>query len=711
MARKSAFQKFWETRATRELVLSYLSPPEQASLRLVSQSINYHVTPTIFSAITITFRSGTFTRPARIAALERIGHFIRAVTFSMPHTPSTFLAPLLDPITGEEQQFFYDPQLSPAVSPGSREPKPQPKYGSPQMTDLLVQQYSPLFHAATNITAFLRAFTSMPSLAALTISCPGQEAAFRYRRSAVDYALISLRMAIERAPLPCLDTLTLDPIHPGAIFYLRPFAALGALPASARRWRQIKHLNITMESWDFTHPQARSDHLMMLHEYLSTLSPHLNSLSFSWSGSRGPSPFTLENDEIMIPPQNTESIAPRAPGPLLKALVFPRLRHMHVANALMAEEQVASLIERHAKTIRTADFEEVKLRDGGSWDIALDCLTRITGSSKWRQGQRQMGMETPQPASPSSLPSSPSLPRSAPPPYDAPNTDKPLPRTPVAEVLEDTIRPGGRNSCFEEEVPLMMLKPVVYARGATATATVTEASRPKKPATQVLSQPQSETQVSQETAPYIPISPPCILTPIPSSPIQPPSQTISQTCLPSTTYIPTRSSSIRRKPAKPELRRSKSSPQPHSHPQAKPHPQATSHPAPKTPRPQLKLDTHFPTHTPPEVHPHHLIASTSVTHHHPNEPHRIRHKPSISLPTLPSNSLNHAASQSSIHPSERHPSSTHLPSNSLNHAISQSTIHPLHRTNTNITNITTTTTSTSKGSRSRRIDQYRYQSL
>lgn len=153
-------------------------------------------------------------------ALERIGRHVQAMTFNIPHDKETFLPPILDPIMGTEQTFIYTPRRYPSSNNS-------PKYMSRHMTDLLFKQYSRLFHAATNILSFVQALTTMSNLQHLRISCKFQESSHRYRRSVVDYALISLRMAIVQAPLKNPHTLSLLSVHPGAVLYLRPNPGFG----------------------------------------------------------------------------------------------------------------------------------------------------------------------------------------------------------------------------------------------------------------------------------------------------------------------------------------------------------------------------------------------------------------------------------------------------------------------------------------------------
>ena len=319
-----------------------------------------------------------------MAALQRIGHYVQTFQFTMAHGPETFLPPLLDPVTGEEQTFVYTPHIQSSRASGSR--LSLPKYGSWEMTDLLVKQYPPLFHAATDVPSFVKAFSAMPCMTHLVISCPGQDSAQRYRRSVVDYALISVRIAVERASLPLLNTLSLLPIHPAGVFYLRPTVGFGTLPDSVKRWAQIDRLAIHMDSCPFG-PQTAIDHLKFLHSYLHIFKSSLKRFLFRWKGAKGPSPLSFSTEPCFLPSltNNPSSAAcptrsTRPPRPLR----FPKLRYMELENAVLDASQISTFITAHRRTLYEFNFEDVILRTG-TWEEALAPLTRISGSEKWKQ--------------------------------------------------------------------------------------------------------------------------------------------------------------------------------------------------------------------------------------------------------------------------------------------------------------------------------------
>lgn len=383
----AAFLRFWRTDLTRDCFLSFVKKEDQASLRLTSQECSLGVAPSLFKEIHVSFGTNTFTRPVRMAALERIGGYVRAFSFSITHSPDTFLAPLLDRITGEEQVFVYEPYLG-LHRPSSSGSQSSSKYGSWEMNDLLVKQYSPLFHASTNISAFVRAFGAMPAMRSLKISCPGQSPAQIYRRSAVDYALISLRMAIEQAPLPRLESLTLDGVHPSAVFYLRPQLGIGASPASTRRWRQIRKLRVRMDCPAFGNGQS-TDHLKFLHSYLQTY-PLLEDLSFEWLNRRGPCPLSLSSEPCLAPRAlDCSAACPKTFATPPRPLKFRKLRRMVLENSVLDASQISDFIMSHRKILREFEFENVHLRTG-SWDDALAPLTRISGNESWKEKQEEV---------------------------------------------------------------------------------------------------------------------------------------------------------------------------------------------------------------------------------------------------------------------------------------------------------------------------------
>lgn len=379
----------WRDDGIRSALLSHLDTASICALRLTQFEFCELTTPNLFTRTRLTFTPSALTRPSRLEALARIGSHIEHLTFSMPHNEATFLPPLLNPMNGHEVNFLYTPHTT-VTSVTSR-----PKYGSPELGDLLTQQYPPLFHAATNVPSFINALAQMPKLRHLTISCPGQDPAQRYRRNCVDYALISLRIAIERAPLLRLEKLSLHQIHPAGLQYLRHHPGYGCTPSAGRRWKQIRKLVITMDSWDFLGLRPGHDHLKILDDYIRNFSANLEKVSFGWNGRKGPCPLTLFTDPLFAPPRKTaklfaEVTSPMSPlpaAPPRPSMTFPKLRYMQVRNATMSAEQVSDFVYEHRHTVKEFDFENVFLINGGSWEEALAPLTRISGSDEWLSQQ------------------------------------------------------------------------------------------------------------------------------------------------------------------------------------------------------------------------------------------------------------------------------------------------------------------------------------
>ena len=182
----------------------------------------------------------------------------------------------------------------------------------------------------------------MPNIQSLRIDCPDQDPRDRSRRSVVDYALISLRTAVESAPLPYLKELKLASMHPGGLLYLSPSPAAGfgaggaaasvddetpvsavssfssaATGRAASRWKSITKLTMEMQTFptdNFNDLDAVSrDHLKLLHAYLRHFAGQLTHFSFQWDALKskvaaaagnkkglfpiaGPCPLTLDSE-------------------------------------------------------------------------------------------------------------------------------------------------------------------------------------------------------------------------------------------------------------------------------------------------------------------------------------------------------------------------------------------------------------------------------
>lgn len=381
----SAFARFWQTDLTREAFLDYVAPDDLRSLRLVSHEVADDVAVKLFKTVNVNFSINSFSRRFRMLALESIGHHVKNFQFNLPHSEDTFLPPLIDPETLDEVTFQYDPQPSYASRPSSPGSETfTSKYGSWEVNDLLVRQYPPLFHAATNVASFTTALSAMPFLRSMTISCPDQPAGQRYRRSVVDYALISLRLAIEAVNLPFLDTLSLDPIYPSAIFYLRPHQGIGTSPASTRVWHRIQHLSIKMLNFTSPEDEDTTDHLKILYTYLRHFRS-MQTFKFTWLGKEGPCPLSLDAEPCTSRPSSLGPVTSTIPA--CRPMKFRKLHSMKLENAVLDASQASRFIMTHRKHLRNIDYESCTLRTG-TWDDALSPLSRISGNDNWRNCDR-----------------------------------------------------------------------------------------------------------------------------------------------------------------------------------------------------------------------------------------------------------------------------------------------------------------------------------
>lgn len=372
------FYSLWAQGDIRERLFLHLSKSDICAVRLANSACCNLVTRRLFQRVHLTFTANTFTRPYRVEALARIGQHIEHLTFYLPHSDATFLPPLIHPSTGAEISYLYTPHTSMAST------LTRPKYGNSELGDILTQQYPPLFHAAINVPSFINAVKNVPNLRHLTIKTPGQNAAERYRRDIVDYALMSLRIAVERSLyLTKLSKLSLHGVHPAAFLYLKfqDGPGFGLSPMAGKRWRQIRRMHIAVDSWDFYGPSGPGlDQLKIIDDYLRQFAATLEKLSFTWIGRKGPCPLALAEDPLFdIPRENrklfNEVTSPMSPLPatpgVRSRIHFSKLKYLQVKNASMSESQLRGLVKTHRETVKEFDFDNVALVNGGNWDEAL----------------------------------------------------------------------------------------------------------------------------------------------------------------------------------------------------------------------------------------------------------------------------------------------------------------------------------------------------
>lgn len=360
----STFLKFWLTDRCREQLISSLPKRDLANLRLVCHDFSARAAPNLFQDLSITFKANTFTRPARLAALDRVGYHAKHLTFKVPHTAETLLPPLIHPETGEELNFTYKPQTEAGPN--------QAKYDDEDTAELVAYQYPPLFHAATNVPAFIRGFSCFPNLTHLEVSCPGATSSSQSRRSTVDFALISLRIAIERNHFNALDTLTLSPIHATGLLSLSPLTGCGASPASGKRWACIQHLSIDTQSLSPSPPhgsQQVDDPNKLLTSYLSTFQTNLISVRFAWLGAKGPLPFHQATSPT-TPQSHHPAHHRRKPRDHSTQRFFPRIATINLENATAKASHIRKLAIQHASTLQTFELTDVDLTEG-TWEEAF----------------------------------------------------------------------------------------------------------------------------------------------------------------------------------------------------------------------------------------------------------------------------------------------------------------------------------------------------
>jgi hypothetical protein len=213
----------------------------------------------------------------------------------------------------------------------------------------------------------------MPNIRHLRVKCPGYDVSHRYRRSVIDYALISLRIAVEQNQFSALRTLTIAPIHPGGLMYLSPLIGFGASPRSASKWTRIRNLIIHTHILPSGAGDQEPNHLMLLQTYLRNFQPNLQTFDFRWIGTKGPLPMRMPSSSALNigrhpafarTTDDLSSASGTIKGP--RPLHFPKLEFVDLENIAASASEIATFWSSH-KTIRNLHWGHIELTSG-TWE-------------------------------------------------------------------------------------------------------------------------------------------------------------------------------------------------------------------------------------------------------------------------------------------------------------------------------------------------------
>ncbi|GAB7343455.1 hypothetical protein MBLNU457_1478t2 [Dothideomycetes sp. NU457] len=288
------------------------------------------------------------------------------------------LPPLIDPWTGVENPVVYTPQSNTDDVADSK--LRRTKYGDSQTTDLLIRQYPPLFHAATNAAAFRQLLSSLTSLTHLTLSGPDNDYIARSdHRNISDYALVSLRAALEQVHMPYLTRLSMNNLYIGALEHVKP------TKSSLDCWTRIESLDLRLYGAESRQGRPSSGQLQTVCGYFRCFRK-VKRLHFNWVGHRGPMPTLQKPSDRQKAVRSAESQPyshSMATEQHTDDITFPSLTHLSLFNISASASELSYLLQHHASTLRDFQLDTVSL-SSGTWDEALAPLVNLTKTNGWR---------------------------------------------------------------------------------------------------------------------------------------------------------------------------------------------------------------------------------------------------------------------------------------------------------------------------------------
>ncbi|KAF4547553.1 Hypothetical protein D9617_40g012930 [Elsinoe fawcettii] len=379
----ATFLRFWHSNDCRENFLSLLDQKDLAKLRLVSLDLSTRLASRCFEDVTCSFRVNSLKR-SRVQALERIGRHVKTFRLVLPYTFEHVLPPLIDTETGEEKNFTYTP-IRPTSSASNQSKTREPKYGDWETTDLLVRQYPPLFHAAANSLSFAQALAALSGMSHLIVQGKGDAFHVRaHHRNVSDFALVSLRAALESATMHSLSRISLEDLPTSAMRYLKPSAAFAGTANTFDWCSQVEKIDASMRSME-ERERDSSEQLLMVQDYLRNFR-NLERLSFGWVDRQGRFPLSHQERRELRPSKSFRG-ARRPSHPALRqqlpassiqtrqgeTICFPHLVSLRLRNMTATSSDLQGLL-RNNRSVRDLDFEDVVLQSG-SWEEALRPLS------------------------------------------------------------------------------------------------------------------------------------------------------------------------------------------------------------------------------------------------------------------------------------------------------------------------------------------------
>ncbi|RMZ32951.1 hypothetical protein D0859_02907 [Hortaea werneckii] len=331
----STFLRFWLDDRCRENFLSFLPKDDLKAFRLTCHGISARAAPEMFRDLHITFRTNTFTKPAKMAALDCIGYHVRKLSFGFPQTAESSLPPLVNPTTGTEMGFTYIPRVE-------RSNTQDPKYGDVATTEALTRQYPAIFHASTNASA-------------LQLSGEGRTEHCRLR---IDVATLCGRAH----QLSHSSKSVLDVMVPNGLQYLMPHAGYGTTPASTRVWSRIQHLTLRLIT------QGDRKEQQTLHRYLRSFHERLTELSVRWEGHRGPFPL-IGLPHTAMTKAGASRVSHKDQIAVQPSIGSARLKRLIVCNAQASAAEINALIGSNNETLHEVELQDVELTEGEWQDV------------------------------------------------------------------------------------------------------------------------------------------------------------------------------------------------------------------------------------------------------------------------------------------------------------------------------------------------------
>ncbi|KAA8895161.1 hypothetical protein FN846DRAFT_912080 [Sphaerosporella brunnea] len=275
-------------------LVSLLSSHELLALRATCREIAGLTAPHVATAFT--FLQYTFTAPAALQSLMRIGAWCTSLVITLPNTPG---GKITLPLRNE-----YDKQRVFSVFPTPVDTFwASDRYVQEKHSGIVQTADTQLFQTARDKKAWTMMFASLPALRRLKVETPGLSPGKGLQRTCVDEALMTLREVLERRERGGQIREFVYDGHAGGVWILDPMHSWNGRGVRKAWWAELVEVEMIVSKWSLKgfHSWERGTVERAWRGFLAAVSEKVQVLTVELRGEGATLECPLVDETILYP--------------------------------------------------------------------------------------------------------------------------------------------------------------------------------------------------------------------------------------------------------------------------------------------------------------------------------------------------------------------------------------------------------------------------